>query len=78
MPKKKTQSSIWFRRVRSSYLPTSWQGRLIYLCYVAYIIAVPVVWYQDGHELWTLLSRVIPLLVLAFFITQYVASKHAK
>ncbi len=78
MPKKKTKSNAWFRKVRSSYLPSSWQGMIIYLCYVVYIVAVPVTWYQRGHELWTLLAGVIPLLVLALFITQYVASKHAK
>ena len=80
MKKKKTtkKNKAWFRYVRKSYLPVTWQGLVIYFIYVAYSVAVPVVWYNNGHDLWRLLSTVIPLLALAALFTQFVASQNSK
>jgi hypothetical protein len=74
---KKTKKT-WFVSTRKSYLPNSWQGLIIYLLYLAYIIWVPIAWYREGHNLWRLLSEVIPLVVGAALLTQYIASKSAK
>jgi hypothetical protein len=74
---KKTKNA-WFRYRRRSYLPASWQGLAIYSLYVGYSIVVPVVWYNDGHNLWKLLTTVIPLLILAALVTQFIASKNTK
>ena len=54
-------SRVWFRSVRKSYLPVSWQGWTIYCIYVAYIIMLPVAWFDIGHKLWDLLVIIIPL-----------------
>jgi hypothetical protein len=67
----------WFIYIRRSYLPASWQGLGIYTLYVIYSVAVPVDWYTRGHSLWELLSSVIPLVVLAAVLTQFVASKNS-
>ncbi len=77
-PKKswpKAKKGAWFVRLRGSYLPCSWQGLVIYFVYTVYVVALPVVWYYDGHEAWRLLTFVIPLMCGAALITQYVASK---
>ncbi len=74
----KNNSSIWFRKVRGSYLPTSFIGLVLYLAYVAYIVAVVVDWYYLGHSGWVLLTVVIPVVVVAAFIVQLIASKHSK
>ncbi|HEY5268288.1 MAG TPA: hypothetical protein VII94_04095 [Candidatus Saccharimonadales bacterium] len=55
----------WFRPIRRSYLPSSWQGSLIYLIYVAYIVVLAGDWYHLGHHGWTLIVNVIPLVVAA-------------
>ena len=48
MPRKnrKTTTSknnmLWFRKVRGSYLPVSWQGALLYIPYIFYIVDATV------------------------------------
>ena len=74
----KKHKNVWFRKVRGSYLPSSWQGMVLYLWYVAYIVAVPVAWYAGDHSLWRLLSAVVPLLIGSAVLMQYIASKHAQ
>jgi hypothetical protein len=74
----KRNSKAWFVHVRKSYLPASWQGFGIYLLYVAYLIMVPVVWYSNGHDLWRLLTTVIPLILAMALLTQFVAYKNSK
>ena len=76
--KSKTKNQAWFRKIRGSYLPLSWQGLAIYFVYLTYVIALPVIWYKDGHHLRELLFSTIPLMVAAALLTQYVASKSTK
>lgn len=68
----------WFISVRSSYLPVSFTGLLIYFLYLAYLVALVADWLRDGHHVWYLLVDVVPLSVFAALITQYIASKHSK
>jgi len=74
----KNNSAVWFRKVRESYLPISPMGLLVYLLYVGYIVTVVIAWYQIGHNTWTLLTTVIPVVVVAAVVTQLIASKHSK
>lgn len=74
----KNNISIWFRKVRGSYLPASFIGLIIYLLYVAYIVAVGIEWYRIGHDYWTLLTAVIPVVVVAAVIVQVIASRRSK
>lgn len=76
--KYKPKKGAWFVKLRGSYLPCSWEGLTIYFVYLAYLIALPVVWYNQGHDLWRLLTNVLPLAAGAAILTQYVASKNAK
>ncbi len=70
--------SIWFRKIRGSYLPTSIIGLGIYLLYVLYIVVLTYDWLRLGYHVWPLLTSVIPLVVLAAIVTQCIASKHSK
>ena len=76
MPKK--NSSRWFRAIRGSYLPSSAMGLLVYLLYVAYILTLIYEWLIRSGDIWSMLTVVLPLVVLAAIVTQYVASKHSK
>lgn len=78
MPKSHHSATKWFYQVRGSYLPCSWQGRLIYLIYVIYLLAVLAAWYRLEHSLWTLLVQTIPVMIGAAILTQLIASKHSK
>jgi hypothetical protein len=74
----KNNSATWFRKIRGSYLPTSFTGLVIYLIYVAYVIAVAVEWFQKGYDYWTLLTVVLPVVAVAALIVQFIASKRSK
>jgi biotin transporter BioY len=69
---------VWFKRIRSSYLPTSTVGFILYFIYLAYLLALIADWLRDGHHVWYFLVDVLPLSVAAALITQYIASKHSK
>lgn len=73
----KNSKTAWFRPVRRSYLPCSWQGMIIYLAYVVYIVALAYDWYHLGHHGWTMIVNVLPLAVAAALVTQYIASKNS-
>lgn len=75
---KRSKDRKWFKRVRSSYIPITWQGGCIYVAYALYIMVVPIVWYTHERTLWNLLTGVIPLTIGAMLITQMIASKNAK
>ena len=75
----KTKSNKkWFISVRSSYLPASPIGLLIYFAYLAYLVALVADWLRDGHHVWYLLVNVIPLSIAAAVLTQYIAAKHSR
>jgi hypothetical protein len=76
--KTKSRKQAWFKKVRGSYLPNSKEGLVIYFAYLVYLVAVPVVWYGQGHDLWRLLTTVVPLTVGAAVLTQFIASKNYK
>lgn len=70
-------SQRWFKPVRKSYLPSSWQGLIIYFLYLGYMIILPVMWYQKGHSFWILMTQIIPLMLGTTFLAQYVASRNS-
>lgn len=72
------KNKTWFIKVRGSYLPKGPTGLTLYAIYVAYVVALLVGWYVDGHRIWYMLVNVIPLTVGAAVLMQYIASKHAK
>ena len=65
----------WFVKVRGSYLPSSWQGWLTYIPYLAYVLGVLVVALRSQTSFWNALFIVIPNWVAAFAIMQWVATR---
>ncbi len=76
--KTEAKKQAWFRKIRGSYLPSAWQGLVIYFAYLVYLLAVPAVWYNEGHDLWKLLTTVVPLTAGAALLTQFIASKNSR
>ena len=68
-------SKKWFKKVRSSYIPLSWQGWLSYIPYVGYLIlSYMYVMYYFGYSLISLLI-IIPNWVAAAVAMSWLASK---
>ena len=76
--KRNSKKQAWFIKIRNSYLPCSWQGLTIYFVYLAYLVALPVAWYYQGHDMWRLLTNVLPLAAAAAIVAQFIASKNAR
>lgn len=67
----------WFKKVRSSFIPISWQGWLCYVPYVAFLIlSYLYVMYSFGYSLISLFI-IIPNWVAAAVVMSWVASKRS-
>lgn len=70
-------SNKWFKKVRGSYVPISWQGWLSYAPYLAYLIFVyAYVMYAFGYTLMSVFI-IIPNWVAAVAAMSWFASKRA-
>jgi hypothetical protein len=68
-----SRTKKWFIKVRGSYLPTSWQGWLTYVPYLAYIIGVLVFVIKRKDSVWLALFTVLPNWVAAAVILTWLA-----
>jgi hypothetical protein len=68
----------WFRAVRGSYLPISWEGWALYIPYALYIIAPLVFVLRRGYTFWQSLFIVLPNWVAAGAILTWIASRTAR
>ena len=68
-----SRTKKWFIKVRGSYLPTSWQGWLTYVPYLAYIIGVLVFVIKRKDSVWLALLTVLPNWVAAAVILTWLA-----
>ncbi len=75
---KPKQNNAWFVAVRGSYLPANGMGMAIHTMYVLYLGALMAGWWLHDHDLWQLVTVVVPLSVAAALLTQYIASRHAR
>jgi len=73
MAKKRNQK--WFKPVRGSYLPSSWQGWLCYLPYSAYLIFALVVGLQGTNTAAKAVLFILPNWVAAAAVMTWIA-KH--
>lgn len=73
MPHHKHNTNRWFIAMRGSYLPSAWQGWLLYIPYAAYLIGVLVfvVWQKESLSLAIL--TLVPNWVSAVIVMTWVA-----
>lgn len=68
----------WFRKVRGSYLPDSWQAWVLYIPYTAYVVGVAVFVYGRGDNLWEALFTLVPNWVAALAIMTWIAERTSR
>ncbi len=71
----KRKSNKWFVKVRGSYLPNSWQGWLLYIPFVAYLITVFIVVDRNSHSVSDTLYGIFPQWIAAAVVMTWIASK---
>jgi len=75
---RKSKSPRWFKKVRGSYLPNSWQGWLLYIPYAAYVICVVLYAYINQWNLGTSLFVIVPNWVAALAIMSWLADRTSR
>ncbi len=71
----KSTNKAWFRKVRGSYLPMSWQGWALYVPFVAYLLTVLVVVHVNSDSVSGTLYGIFPQWVAAAVVMTWIASK---
>lgn len=71
---KKTKSKEWFIRVRGSYLPSSWQGWLLYIPFTIFLLTVLIAAIRTQHSVSDALYMIFPQWVAAAVVMTWVAS----
>lgn len=72
---KKPAKKVWFVKTRGSYLPKSWQGILIYFCYVSYLLIVLIDAINMRDNWVRTIIFIFPQWVAAILAITYIASK---
>ncbi len=74
-PKNKLKKGIWFKRVRGSYLPVSWQGWLTYIPFVAYLLFSFTVGCRDTQSYTLAALFIAPNWIAALVVMTWVAGR---
>lgn len=69
------KSKKWFIKVRGSYLPNSWQGRLTYIPFLGFLIAVMVIAARGDYSISEMFFIIFPQWVAAAVVMTWVASQ---
>jgi len=72
MVKKKQK---WFTKVRGSYIPCSWQGWMLYIPFITYLIAVLVYATNNSHTAINALLIMFPQFVCSAIVMTWIASQ---
>lgn len=73
-----SKAKAWFRPVRWSYLPNSWQGWLLYIPYLAYLVITFWAVDHNSHSASDTLIGIIPYWVAGAVVMQWIASHMSK
>lgn len=74
MPKKKWPNK-WFRKVRGSYLPCSWQGWLTYVPFTIFLLTVLFAAVRSEHSASDVFYAIFPQWVAAAVVMSWFASQ---
>lgn len=73
----KPKRGAWFVKVRGSYLPCSWQGWLLYVPFILFLILALVVAINAGVSFAEVFFRVFPVWIAAVVVLTWIASNHS-
>lgn len=70
----KKKQNVWFKPVRGSYLPNSWQGWLLYVPFIVYLVAVFIAVDQHSNSVSDTLYGIFPQWIAAAVVMHWVAA----
>lgn len=71
----KPKKGAWFIKVRGSYLPMTWQSRLMYIPYLGFLIASLVVAFRTQETAIAVVFMLFPQWVAAAVVMTWIASR---
>jgi hypothetical protein len=72
---KKTADKKWFRRVRGSFLPSSWQGWLTYVPFILFLLTVLQAAIRHSHSVSDAFYVIFPQWVAAAVVMHWLAGQ---
>ena len=74
---RKKKKSVWFTKVRGSYLPNSSEGWLTYIPYVGYLVASFFIDIHYSHSLLFVIYAFVSQGIAAGLVMQWIAVRHS-
>lgn len=71
------QRTKWFKKVRGSYLPNSWQGWATYVPFIAFLVGSFLAVDRSSHSVSDTLLGIFPQWVAAAVVMTWIAARHA-
>jgi hypothetical protein len=69
------KQTVWFKKVRGSYLPCSWQGALTYIPFLAFLVTSLVLTLRQQTSLAMAVLLIFPQWVAAAVVMTWLASR---
>jgi len=69
------KSGAWFKKVRGSYLPCSWQGWVMYIPYVYFLIISFLAVDKNSHSVSDTLIGIFPYWISASVVMTWIAKQ---
>ena len=74
----KKSHKVWYVKIRGSYLPYSWQGWLLYVPFVLFLLATMVLALRGGRTNAGVVYFLFPQYISALVVMHWVASRFSK
>jgi hypothetical protein len=71
----KKKSNVWFKKVRGSYLPSTWQGWLLYVPFVYFLVVVYMAIDKEGKSAFDVFLIIFPQWVAAAVVMTWIAKQ---
>ncbi|MEI7632173.1 MAG: hypothetical protein WCJ60_02525 [bacterium] len=75
---KSSKNKAWFVSVRGSYLPNSWQGWLLYVPFVAFLLSAMSYSMDNKHSTSDVVYAIFPQWVAAAVVMTWIAKSKTK
>lgn len=68
----------WFKEVRGSYLPNSWQGWLTYIPFIYWLVSTLIAVNRNSHSVSDFIYNIVPYWVSGAVVMHWVAKATSK
>ena len=75
MKKRKIPKGAWFIPIRGSYLPASWQGLILYVLFVTYLVAAVFIVAKHNASVLYIAMQVLVQWIVATIIMTWIAQR---